>query len=86
LVNLLGELVGHGTQVFLVNGAVLAHDEGHDTRRTVLRGKGQDRKTARHLAIGDVIFVRRPALRDPDAAESRSNNRGTARDRRRRNR
>src|ERR1700761_2751743 len=42
-------------EIFLIDGAVLADEEGHDARIPVFRGIGQNGKTARHVSVHDVI-------------------------------
>src|SRR5262245_10196350 len=42
-------------QIFLVNDAVLADQETHYSRMSVLSGVGQNRKSACHVSVHDVV-------------------------------
>src|SRR5229473_1435241 len=64
-------LCGVGTQVLLVNGSRFIHDEGHDPRRAVLGGIGNERESPGHHTIDDIALrsarcVRSLAREDPE--------------------
>ena len=57
----LGNRLGLIAQVFLVDDAVFANDEGHDAGISVIRRIRHCRKPTRHLSVNDVLL--RAALR-----------------------
>src|SRR5215470_12077491 len=44
-----------GTEILLVDDAVLAHDEGHHAGGAPLRGEGDEGEPADHVAVRDVV-------------------------------
>src|SRR5207245_2044953 len=70
LPHFLDDLVGLLAQVPFVHSTVPADEEGHDPRRTVRDGIGDERKAARHAAVPQVALRptrRGRALRGEDA-------------------
>src|SRR5277367_2644381 len=51
-----GKLGGFRAEVFLVDNPVLADDEGHHARGTVVRRIGQQGKASSHVAIHNVTL------------------------------
>src|SRR3989304_1127885 len=53
----LSNRLGLGAKILLIDHAVVIHDKGHDTGRSILRGKGDQGEAANH-PVADHIVVR----------------------------
>src|SRR3989304_3523572 len=53
----LSNRLGLGAKILLMDHAVVIHNKGHDTGRSMLRGKGDQGEAANHL-VADHIVVR----------------------------
>ena len=53
--NLSRELVGLWAEILLEHGAIVTDHKSHDARIAVLRGIGDKREAANHLAFGQIV-------------------------------